>query len=466
MQGGRVATTLTPLVVYGVVDLYGMAVKVTIVHNHNHSDRLRRNNAIMRALSPDRILPFLPCPCSATDDFNHGVVLSNRPLRNGEVFQVRIDKMVDKWAGSIEIGVTTHNPTYLQLPSTMTNLRSGRRHGGRCAEGGWDAAFLRQRRGPRPSRLERPAEYLRRGRSLRPSCPSHDCGRHSGTAIMQDGNTLRNNYGCDLDSLTTGSRIGMMRTVKGDLHYFINSVDQGVACSGLPPGKEVYAVVDLYGQCVQVSITSSTGPLDNSLSTSNITEKSFPIHSPGESPVPLEGLGLVKIDEVDEKWSGSVHVGLTTLLPSDASCMATGLPSSLLELRSKNVFVVLDLYGRVTSVSIVSSTMLEEAEGTHPPSVASEPYSEEEEEPTPLQPGPRGGGPASAPASALPGITSILSCRPVKADPQGGGPGSGPNGVYLEAEENSVQGREETHHVLLSPTLRYAGLEPFATKVQ
>lgn len=48
-----VAAAQTPAVVYGVVDLYGMAVKVTIVHNHNHSDRLRRNNAIMRALSPD-----------------------------------------------------------------------------------------------------------------------------------------------------------------------------------------------------------------------------------------------------------------------------------------------------------------------------------------------------------------------------------------------------------------------------
>lgn len=48
---------------------------------------------------------------------------------------------------------------------------------------------------------------------------------------------MRNNYGCDLDSLTMGSRIGMMRTAKGDLHYFINGVDQGVACSGLPPGK-------------------------------------------------------------------------------------------------------------------------------------------------------------------------------------------------------------------------------------
>lgn len=48
---------------------------------------------------------------------------------------------------------------------------------------------------------------------------------------------MRNNYGCDLDSLTTGSRIGMMRSASGDLHYYINGVDQGVACTGLPPGK-------------------------------------------------------------------------------------------------------------------------------------------------------------------------------------------------------------------------------------
>lgn len=46
----------------------------------------------------------------------------------------------------------------------------------------------------------------------------------------------------------------------------------------------------------------------------------------------------------------------------------------------QNVYVVLDLYGRVTSVSIVSSSLLEEADGTKPPSVTSEPYSEEEEE--------------------------------------------------------------------------------------
>lgn len=43
-------------------------------------------------------------------------------------FQIRIDKLVDKWSGSIEIGVTTHNPNNLDYPATMTNLRSGNTH--------------------------------------------------------------------------------------------------------------------------------------------------------------------------------------------------------------------------------------------------------------------------------------------------------------------------------------------------
>lgn len=41
------------------------------------------------------------------------------------MFEVRLDRMVDKWAGSIEIGVTTHKPQELDFPSTMTNMRSG-----------------------------------------------------------------------------------------------------------------------------------------------------------------------------------------------------------------------------------------------------------------------------------------------------------------------------------------------------
>ena len=61
----------------------------------------------------------------ANDDFNFGVVLTNRPIKPNEVFEVRLDRMVTKWAGSIEIGVTTHCPSDLDFPSTMTNIRSG-----------------------------------------------------------------------------------------------------------------------------------------------------------------------------------------------------------------------------------------------------------------------------------------------------------------------------------------------------
>ncbi|MCI4384593.1 hypothetical protein PGIGA_G00040430 [Pangasianodon gigas] len=661
-----VAANQTPGVVYGVVDLYGMAVKVTIVHNHNHSDRLRRNNAIMRALSPDvgrprPALSLTPDPeapdrllfhpnCGqkaaiigdgrtalrphATDDFNHGVVLSNRPLHSNEVFQVRIDKMVDKWAGSIEIGVTTHNPAYLQLPSTMTNLRSGTwmmtgngvMHNGTTIldeyghnldrlKAGDTVGVVRKDDGslhffvngvpqgpaawnvppnvyavvdlygqaaqatimddmadlpPLPDdSSEGPiamspgspcsvtgvsaasdlrfhqlhgtnAVITNGGRTaLRQNCRSefndaivisnrclhdgelfeiviqkmvdrwsgsieagvtairpeelefpntmtdidYDTWMLSGTAIMQDGNTMRNNYGCDLDSLGTGSRIGMMRSASGDLHYYINGVDQGVACTGLPP--EVYAVIDLYGQCVQVTITSSSGPLDNSLCTSNITEKSFPIHSPvagvahrlhskhGKNVVLLgdgcqavrvggyshgivfsakelktDELFEVKINEVDEQWSGSLHIGLTTLQPPELpSCPLSGLSPSLTQLRSKvtwllagsevrrngmllrqnfgcsldrltvgnrvgvkrctddtmhvfidgedmgpaatavakNVYAVLDLYGKVTAVSIVSSTLVEDTDSVKAPSLSSDSCSDGEDESTPCE---------------------------------------------------------------------------------
>lgn len=59
------------------------------------------------------------------DEFNNGVVMTQRPLMPDELFEIRIDNLVDKWSGSIEVGITTHNPQALDFPSTMTNLRSG-----------------------------------------------------------------------------------------------------------------------------------------------------------------------------------------------------------------------------------------------------------------------------------------------------------------------------------------------------
>lgn len=32
---------------------------------------------------------------------------------------------MEKWSGSIEVGVTTHDPALVDFPATMTNMRSG-----------------------------------------------------------------------------------------------------------------------------------------------------------------------------------------------------------------------------------------------------------------------------------------------------------------------------------------------------
>ena len=51
--------------------------------------------------------------------------MTHRPLQDDEMFELRIDRLVDKWSGSIEVGITTHDPAALDFPATMTNQRSG-----------------------------------------------------------------------------------------------------------------------------------------------------------------------------------------------------------------------------------------------------------------------------------------------------------------------------------------------------
>lgn len=53
---------------------------------------------------------------------------------------------------------------------------------------------------------------------------------------MQDGAIVRNGYPLDLDSITIGTKIGMMRCSDGTLHFYRDGVDQGVACSDIPSG--------------------------------------------------------------------------------------------------------------------------------------------------------------------------------------------------------------------------------------
>lgn len=110
---------------------------------------------------------------------------------------------MNSWSGSIEVGVTALDPAELDFPSSATGLRGG----------SWVV---------------------------------------SGCSVLRDGRSLREDFGPDLDALGEGDRVGVQATPAGELRLWVNGRDWGVAAAGLPP--RVWAVVDLYGKCTQVTV--------------------------------------------------------------------------------------------------------------------------------------------------------------------------------------------------------------------
>ncbi|KAI0236390.1 Neuralized-like protein 4 [Lamellibrachia satsuma] len=357
------AATNVPAAVYGVIDLYGQAAQATIIDQSDptnladidtcideNSDELgfhhrHGHNAIIMNNGKTAARP------NARGEFNDAIVTSNRPLKDNELFEVTIDKMVDRWSGSIEAGVTLILPEQLDFPNTMTDI-------------------------------------------------DHDTWMLSGSAIMQDGSTTRNRYSLDLDLLTVRSRVGMMRCSDGTLHYFLDGIDQGVAGNDIPSG--VYAVIDLYGQCAQVTITGGSGvrPPDNhlmieetdrSLSSPLCSDTDLPTipvcpefirkyasndsivareishrfsqccgknitlrnngcianrvrHFNGglvfsADPLRSDELFEVRVESLSRQWSGSLQIGLTTMAISDSTPVSL-LPLSACELTSKVTWVI------------------------------------------------------------------------------------------------------------------------------
>ncbi|XP_041987220.1 neuralized-like protein 4 [Aricia agestis] len=247
------------------------------------------------------------------DDYNNGVVMTHRPLYDNELFEIRIDRLVDKWSGSIEVGVTTHNPATIRFPSTMTNMDSG-------------TIMM------------------------------------SGCKVLLNGHGTCMEYGnFNLDELREGDTVGMMRKDTGKLHYFINGIDQGVATDRVE--QQVWGVVDLYGMTVKVSIVDSSEetecnasnvpaiPTAPEVPTSSrcrprIDEDSLLFHTLRDSYVIIINDGKtahrpnafeffnngivmtnrtlrtnelfqVRLDLVIPKWAGSIEIGVTQHTSND-----------------------------------------------------------------------------------------------------------------------------------------------------
>ncbi|XP_049944445.1 neuralized-like protein 4 [Schistocerca serialis cubense] len=362
-----VAASKVPSRVWGVVDLYGMTVKVSIVDRDEREEQnlitrrntTQRSQAALHSLNDlpeednvDRLMFHPNCGTHAAvinnhrtahrphamDDFNNGVVLTNRPLRPGELFEVRLDKMVTKWAGSIEIGVTMHSPAELEFPSTMTNVRSGT----------W---------------------------------------MMTGNGVMHNGSTVIHEYGQNLDRLQVGDRVGVMRTEEGTLHFFVNGVDQGSAGAGVP--EQVYGVIDLYGQAVQATIVDPAlehmcrSASDTTFSTTNRTDAAAAgdgdgtasysdlrfRHSHGKKarlsnggttasrprafgefndailvsnrPLRDDEIFEVVVEKTVDCWLGSIEAGVTSVRPDELElpCTMTDLEHGTWMLSGSNVMV-------------------------------------------------------------------------------------------------------------------------------
>ncbi|KAK3104995.1 hypothetical protein FSP39_014857 [Pinctada imbricata] len=329
------AASNVPSMVYGVIDLYGQAAEATIV---DHTDLLTPDGDLSNACETEELRFHnlhgknaaiinngrTSTRPNATGEFNDAIVMSDRPLRDNELFEVVIERMVDRWSGSIEAGVTLIKPEDLDFPNTMTDI-----------------------------------EY--------------ETWMLSGAAIMMDGSTIRNGYPLDLDAVAVGYRIGMMRCSDGTLHYYLNGVDQGMACQDIPSG--VYAVIDLYGQCAQVSITGGSGILPSH--ENNLLQLDQSVTSPASSdithrfsqccgkninvknnacsatrlrnfnhglvfssdPLKKDELFEIRVDQVHRVWSGSLHIGLTSMAISDSTPLSL-IPASALELTSKLTWVI------------------------------------------------------------------------------------------------------------------------------
>ena len=130
--------------------------------------------------------------------------------------------MVTKWAGSIEIGVTTHAPSDLEFPSTMTNV----------------SQIILETSKPDPNVQIRSGTWMM-----------------TGNGVMHNGTTTVDDYGQNLDKLKAsapqkarskvfhhlnctrkkltivcspqvGDRVAVVRKESGVLHFFVNSEDQ------------------------------------------------------------------------------------------------------------------------------------------------------------------------------------------------------------------------------------------------
>ncbi|KAJ4442722.1 hypothetical protein ANN_04313, partial [Periplaneta americana] len=148
-----------------------------------------------------------------TASYNQGVVISSKPLPREQLFQVRVDSLNSRWVSSLMCGVTCQSPEKTHFPLTALGFKKN----------SWIICS--------------------------------DCVFHNGIKV-------KGCYGPNLDSLQSCHLVGVLVDSESRLHLYVNGVDQGVAACDIP--SVCYAVVDVYGQCEEVTIMNLSDDVNQS----------------------------------------------------------------------------------------------------------------------------------------------------------------------------------------------------------
>ncbi|CAH2272322.1 neuralized 4 [Pelobates cultripes] len=230
---------------------------------------------------------------------------------------------------------------------------------------------------------------------------------------------IREGYGPNLDLCPEGTCLGLLLDSTGGLHLYVNGLDQGVGAQDLP--DTCYVLLDLYGQCEQLSIV--TGEVQGAESDTH------------EGQLPGEREKADMVDEgyfVEDSKLCVCHCDSCHKLRGDEIYKKRGDPPRDYAEPSGWCSFPLRLSPRLSCPQYKKWHIAYQGS-----SVASVRRTLD-----------RG--------DLLPGCSSILTMVPLKTDPQNG---------FSAAEPNVMQSRE-LQSVVLSPTLRYAGLLEFCPKLQ
>lgn len=76
---------------------------------------------------------------------------------------------------------------------------------------------------------------------------------------------IEKEYSFSIHSLKVNDFLGVQVLSTGDLIYYVNGVPQGIAISGIPVKKDIFAVFDVYGRTKQVSLKYFGGEYEHML---------------------------------------------------------------------------------------------------------------------------------------------------------------------------------------------------------